>query len=135
MLLNKHKGKYNKGGFIPPFYREYKEEKMKIENKSKNRIAYHDKNKVLQIIGIGEIAEVDDEIAKLILRFDGVREYAEPKDVKRLEEENAKLKAQLENKTKSLDELKAEADALGIKYAKNIGAKKLQQKIDEFKAE
>lgn len=107
---------------------------MKIENKSKNRIAYHDKNKVLQIIGIGEIAEVDDEIAKLILRFDGVREYAEPKDVKRLEEENAKLKAQLENKTKSLDELKAEADALGIKYAKNIGAKKLQQKIDEFKA-
>lgn len=107
---------------------------MKLENKSKNRIAYHDKSGRLQFINIGAIAEVDNDIAKLILKFDGVKEYAEPKDVKRLEEENAKLKAQLENKTKSLDELKAEADSLGIKYAKNIGAKKLQQKIDEFKA-
>lgn len=107
---------------------------MKLENKSKNRIAYNDKNGVLRFINIGEIAEVDDDIAKLILKFDGVREYAEPKDVKRLEEENAKLKAQLENKTKSLEELKAEADALGIKYAKNISAKTLQKRIDEYKA-
>ena len=31
-----------------------------------------------------------------------------------------------------LDELKQEADALGIKYVKNIGEEKLQAKIDEF---
>ncbi len=107
---------------------------MKLENKSKNRIAYKNKDGILRFINIGEIAEVEEDIAKLILRFEGVREYAEPKDVKRLEEENAKLKAQLDNKEKSLDELKAEADALGIKYAKNIGVKSLQKKINEAKA-
>lgn len=107
---------------------------MKLENKSKNRIAYNDKKGVLRFINIGEIAEVEDDIAKLILKFEGVREYAEPKDVKRLEEENAKLKAQLENKDKTLEELKAEADELGIKYAKNIGMKSLKKKIDEAKA-
>lgn len=36
---------------------------------------------------------------------------------------------------KSLDELKAEADELGISYAKNIGAAKLQEKINKFKEE
>ncbi len=107
---------------------------MKLENKSKNRIAYNDKEGILRFINIGEIAEVEDDIAKLILKFEGVREYAEPKDVKRLEEENAKLKAQLENKDKTLEELKAEADELGIKYAKNIGMKSLKKKIDEAKA-
>lgn len=107
---------------------------MKLENKSKNRIAYHDSKGVLHFINIGEIAEVDNYIAQILLKIDGVREYAEPKDVKRLEEENAKLKAKLENKTKSLDELKAEADALGIKYAKNISAKTLQKRIEEYKA-
>lgn len=107
---------------------------MKLENKSKNRIAYNDKKGILRFINIGEVAEVEDDIAKLILKFDGVREYAEPKDVKKLEEENAKLKEQLENKEKTLDELKAEADELGIKYAKNISAKTLKKKIDEAKA-
>ena len=38
-------------------------------------------------------------------------------------------------KEKSLDELKAEADELGISYAKNIGAAKLQEKINKFKEE
>lgn len=33
---------------------------------------------------------------------------------------------------KTLDELKAEADSLGIVYNKNIGADKLAAKIDEF---
>lgn len=108
---------------------------MRIENKSKNRIAYRDKNNVLQIIGIGEIAEVDEDNAKLILGFEGVREYAEPKEVKRLAEENARLKAKLGNSEKTLDELKAEADELGIKYAKNISAKTLQKRIDEYKAQ
>lgn len=107
---------------------------MKLENKSKNRIAYNDNKGILHFINIGEIVDVDDEIAKIILKFDGVREYAEPKDFKRLEEENAKLKAKLEKKEKSLDELKAEADKLGIKYAKNIGVKSLQKKINEAKA-
>lgn len=35
---------------------------------------------------------------------------------------------------KTLDELKAEADSLGIAYNKNIGADKLTAKIDEFYA-
>jgi len=33
-----------------------------------------------------------------------------------------------------LEELKTEADSLGITYSANIGAKKLQEKIDEFYA-
>ena len=105
---------------------------MKLINKSKNRIAYHDSAKVLRFINIEEVADVNEDLAKILLKIDGVKEYAEPKDLKKLEEENAKLKAQL--KTKTLDELKAEANALGIKFAKNIGMKKLQQKIDDYKA-
>ena len=35
---------------------------------------------------------------------------------------------------KTLEELKEEADALGIKYSANIGAAKLQEKIDEYDA-
>lgn len=33
---------------------------------------------------------------------------------------------------KTIEDLKLEADALGITYSKNIGAVKLQEKIDEF---
>ena len=35
---------------------------------------------------------------------------------------------------RSIEELKEEADALGIKYSANIGAAKLQEKIDEYDA-
>ena len=35
---------------------------------------------------------------------------------------------------RTLEELKEEADALGIKYSANIGAAKLQEKIDEYDA-
>ena len=35
---------------------------------------------------------------------------------------------------KTIEELKEEADALGIKYSANIGAAKLQEKIDEYDA-
>ena len=108
---------------------------MKIINNSKNRIAYHDSKGVLHFINIGEIAEVDNYIAQILLKIDGVSEYAEPQDMRKLEEENAKLRAQLENnQEKTLDELKAEADELGIKYAKNISAKTLQKRIEEYKA-
>jgi len=34
--------------------------------------------------------------------------------------------------TKTLEELKQEADALDIKYVKNIGTEKLEQKIEDF---
>lgn len=66
---------------------------MKIENRSKNRLSY--KTDGYYFIGIGEVAEVEDSIAELLLKIDGVREYVEPIDVKKLEEENAKLKAKL----------------------------------------
>lgn len=67
---------------------------MKIENRSQNRLSY--KTDKYYFIGIGEVAEVEDSIAELLLKIDGVREYVEPVDVKKLEEENAKLRAQLE---------------------------------------
>ena len=35
---------------------------------------------------------------------------------------------------RTLEEIKEEADALGIKYSANIGAAKLQEKIDEYDA-
>lgn len=66
---------------------------MKIENRSKNRLSY--KTDKHYFVGIGEVAEVEDNIAELLLKIDGVREYVEPLDVKKLEEENAKLKAKL----------------------------------------
>ena len=37
-----------------------------------------------------------------------------------------------EDKTLTIEELKAKADELGIEYAQNIGAKKLATKIAEF---
>ena len=41
---------------------------------------------------------------------------------------------ELEQMDKTIEELKEEADALGIKYSANIGAAKLQEKIDEYDA-
>lgn len=105
---------------------------MLLRNGSKNRISYHDKNKVLKFINIGEFATVDDDIAQFILRIKGVEQCAEKEQVQKLQQENAQLKAQLEEV--DLDQLKAEADSLGIEYAKNIGAKTLLKRIQDYKA-
>lgn len=77
---------------------------MKIENRTRNRLSFTNKNGDFCYINIGEVAEVEENIAEILLTFDGVREFVAPVDVKKLEEENAKLKAQLgikETKTKA----------------------------------
>ena len=42
--------------------------------------------------------------------------------------------AETQEEVFNIDELKAEADVLGISYMPNIGAKKLAERIAEFKA-
>ena len=56
----------------------------------------------------------------------------------KLKAENAELKGnekEEEEKPLSIDDLKKIADELGVSYPKNIGIKKLQEKIDVKKAE
>lgn len=105
---------------------------MRIKNNSRNRIAYHE-GKALKFINVGEIVDVDTNIAKIILKIKGVEEYLEQK--KDIEEDNVKANIQPENdKENELDTLKSEADKLGIKYSKNIKADTLRKKIEEYKA-
>ena len=96
---------------------------MQIKNNNTYSIMYG-----LEFIKAGEVKEIADDIAKKLLNHPNVEEYVTKKQVKVLEDENAQLKEQL------LDSLKAEADALGIKYQKNIGIEKLKAKIAEAKA-
>lgn len=110
---------------------------MKVQNKSRRTYqhSYYNAKGVLQILNLcpGDILDIDEKIAQVWLKTGDVVEYADPKDHAKLEDENAQLKAELaalKGKEKSLDELKKEADKLGIKYAKNIGKAKLQEKID-----
>lgn len=99
----------------------------------------------------GVKTEVPDDIAKKFLEIQGVERYIASADlekatedaekrIKELETENKALKAKIadlekatedagDDKTPSLEELKAEADALGIQYAPNISAKTLAVKI------
>lgn len=105
---------------------------MKVLNKSK-RMYVHSvlnerKQPVLLMLKPGEHKDVPDEIAKQWIRTGEVIKYADPEDVEELKAEIERLK-----KEKSLDELKKEADELGITYAKNIGAAKLAQKIADAK--
>ena len=95
---------------------------MQIKNNNTYSIMYG-----MDFIKAGEVKEVDAETAKLLLKSPNVEEYVTKKQVKALEDENAQLKEQL------LEQLKAEADALGIKYQKNIGFDKLKAKVDAAK--
>ncbi len=109
----------------------------------------------------GSTADIPDEIAEKWLKINGVEKYIAPADLDKaakeakvkadaekaaLQEENARLLAEIEKLKgvkaveedkgvieKTLDELKAEADALGIEYAPNIGAAKLLGKINKVK--
>lgn len=80
-------------------------------------------------IEAGEIKEIKDEkMAKILLKQEGIEETITKEDVKKVEEENEKLKQELE-----LAKLKEEATELGIKFPKNIGIDTLTKKIEEFK--
>lgn len=135
---------------------------MKLYNKSGNGLQHvlveNGKMNTYTLPNAGT-ADIPEEIAEKWLKINGVEKYIAPADLekaakkakaeadaekKALQEENARLLAEIEKlKTetkgvkeetaKTLDELKAEADALGIEYAPNIGAAKLQEKINKAK--
>lgn len=121
---------------------------MKLINNGTNPLAHG-----VYKLPKGGVAEIPDYIAKEWLKIKGIKQYVSAADLteatqkadaekKALQDEIEKLKAELakakEDKTetpaKSLDELKKEADALGITYPPNIGIVKLQKYIDEKKA-
>ena len=72
---------------------------MKIQNKSRRTYQHSELNKEgkLVIIDIkpGEIKEIDDRIAKIWINTGDVVEYADPKEQAQLQDENAKLKAEI----------------------------------------
>ncbi len=116
---------------------------MRVYNKSKRMYQHGEYN-----LPAGGNLKVSDEVAKIWLATGDVVEYVDPAEAKakesKLEAENAALKARIaelekekgkDGDTKPLEELKKEADALGIEYAKNIGKTALQAKIDAKKAE
>lgn len=125
---------------------------MKLQNKAKNAFQasyYNDKMQLVIIeIQAGEIKDITDEkIAKQWLKTGKVVEFSDPAEAKakekellaeieKLKAENAELKGEEKEETPlSLDELKKIADELDVSYPKNIGIKKLQEKIDAKKAE
>lgn len=63
---------------------------MKIINKNEYRIMFG-----MDFIGAGEAKELDDKIAKKLLNHPGIEEFVDIQDVKKVEEENKKLKEEL----------------------------------------
>ena len=139
--------------------------KMMITVKNNSRTTYYHteknkdakgktklKNYVVEAFGI---AEVPEYVAKIWFKTKNVVEYVKPEEAKakqsELEKENAKLRAELEALKKAkpeeakeqtpgaqsddIEELKKEAEQLGIQFAPNIGAEKLKAKIEAKKAE
>lgn len=82
---------------------------MKIENKSGNGLSHvvvsKDNKKITYFCPNGKTLEVPKEVAALWLKIKGVVEYADPAELKKLQEENARLKAEAETKkTKKKEE-------------------------------
>jgi len=96
---------------------------MQVQNNNTYSIMYG-----MEFLKAGEIKEVSDKEAKLLLAQPNVVEYVSKEQVTALEDENQKLKEELE-----LANLKAEADKLGITYRGNIKADTLRAKIEEAK--
>ena len=97
---------------------------MKLENKApRNYIAYD------VVLKAHSVMDVEDKKAvEILLKQEGVVEYADIQEQKALIDENEKLKKELE-----LAKAKEEATALGIKFNPNIGLKKLLERIEEAK--
>ena len=72
---------------------------MKVQNKSRRTYQHSELNKEGKLIIIdikpGEIKEISDKIAKVWLKTGDVIEYADPKEQAELQDENAKLKAEI----------------------------------------
>lgn len=97
---------------------------MKIINKNSYKVMYG-----LDFINPDEIKELDEKTAKMLLTHPNIEEFVAVEDAKKLEDENAELKKQLE-----LEQAKNKANELGISYAKNIGLEKLLAKIADFES-
>lgn len=74
---------------------------MQIINKNNYKLMYN-----LEFLGAGEIKEVDDKIAKELLKHPNVEIYVDPKKAKEIEEENKKLKEELAKTKKETKETK-----------------------------
>ena len=78
---------------------------MKLHNKAKHAFQHSIPDEIEGVkiieIGAGEIKDIPDDIAKVWLKTGEVVEFVEPKEAKALEDENAKLKAELENLKKA----------------------------------
>ncbi len=123
---------------------------MKLINNGTNPLA-HGTYKLPK----GGVAEIPNNIAKEWVKIRGVKQYVEAADLaqasqkadaekKALQDEIAKLKAELTDLKKAaketdkdlnLEELKKEAESLGIQYAPNISTINSEEKIDATKAE
>lgn len=72
---------------------------MKVHNKAKHAFQHSiaDEIEGVKIIEIGanEVKEIPDDIAKIWIKTGEVVEFVDPKEAKELEDENAKLKAEL----------------------------------------
>ena len=114
---------------------------MRVQNISKRKYVHsvlnERKQAVMIILEPGQNLEVPDEVAEQWLKSGEVIKYADPDEVEQLKAELEALKeAKKGDNTKkepSLDDLKKEADELGITYARNIGYAKLAQKIKDAK--
>ena len=97
---------------------------MKLENKApRNYIAYD------VVLKAHSVMDVEDKKAvEILLKQEGVVEYADIQEQKALIDENEQLKKELE-----LAKAKEEATALGIKFNPNIGLEKLLGRIEEAK--
>ena len=95
---------------------------MKLENKApRNYIAYD------VVLKAHSVMDVEDKKAvEILLKQEGVVEYADIQEQKALIDENEQLKKELE-----LVKAKEEATALGIKFNPNIGLEKILERIEE----
>ncbi len=95
---------------------------MKIINKNLYKVMYG-----LEFINPNEVKDIEDKkILENLLSQPKVEEFVAVEDAKKLEDENDKLKKELE-----LEKAKSKALEMGIKFNPNIGLEKLLKKIEE----
>lgn len=76
---------------------------MQIQNNNTYSIMYG-----MEFIKAGEIVDVDDKTARMLLKQPNVVEYVSKQQLDALEEENRQLKQQLEKKTSTSKSSKAQ---------------------------
>ena len=96
---------------------------MKVKNISKHRYCHARLNDAYKlemlILKPNEIKDVPDEIAKSWVKTNEVVEYVEPKEAKKLADENAELKKELEALKNDTKEDKPKTQKKGKTRSKN----------------